>query len=385
MKTRLLETRLLPLILLVLIPLFTTGCGVADAINNAVKMLQEVSLRIADESNDWRVELDRALDLADSLPAEVRSIVKTELSATMTRAIATTSGELRCDIQFVNDLIRGDIQRIIAKLRKETVEPPDPTICTVSPEQVDMSLEPNRRSTINYFGYNMPLDPQDGVVKVELVQGDQVTDVSRHLNVASEFLMVLDLGGNGVPISFESDALRLLWKDRRVSSIPIVQPFCTEQDVTFKPSNQTFRPQGDMHTKGDGEFDGNGPDIDIALQLFDHSNRIDGILVFNAFERDDSGNMEGDQTTLRGIETLSNLYNPPTGWQIVSIIGSRQAAYSYRDTDHDLDIQSFASGPVREFRIVGDTSGSDVGETGVEIVFQQIRVTLRQIGNCVPR
>lgn len=119
--------------------------------------------------------------------------------------------------------------------------------------------------------------------------------------------------------------------------------------------------------------------------MFDHSNRIDGILVFNAFERDDSGNMEGDQTTLRGIETLSNLYNPPTGWQVMNIVGSRQAAYSYRDTDHDLDIQSFASGPVREFRIIGDTSGSDVGETGVEIVFQQIRITLRQTGNCVPR
>jgi hypothetical protein len=379
------KTRLLLMICAALILLFTAGCGVADAINNAVKMLQEVSLRIADESNDWRVELDRALDLADSLPAEVRSLVKTELSATMTRAIATTSGELRCDIQFVNDLIRGDIQRIIAKLRKETVEPPDPTVCTVSPEQVDMSLDPNRRSTINYFGYNMPLDPQDGEVRVELVQGDQVMDVSRHLNVASEFLMVLDLGGNGVPITFESDAIRLLWKDRRVSSIPIVQPFCETMEATFKPSNHTFRPQGVHHTRGDGEFDGNGPDIDVVLQLFDNSDRISGLLVFNAFERDDSGNMEGDQTTLRGIDNLNNLYNPPSGWQIVNIVGSNQAAYSYRDTDHDLDIQSFASGPVREFRITGDTSGNDVGETGVEVVFQTIRITLRQTGNCVPR
>jgi hypothetical protein len=379
------KTRLLPSLILCVIILFTAGCGVADAINNAVKMLQEVSLRIADESNDWRVELERALDLADSLPAEVRSLVKTELSATMTRAIATTSGELRCDIQFVNDLIRGDIQQIIAKLRKETVEPPDPTVCTVSPEQVDMSLDPNRRATINYFGYNMPLDPQDGEVKVELVQGDQVTDVSRHLNVASEFLMVLDLGGNGVPITFESDAIRLLWKDRRVSSIPIVQPFCETKEVTFKPANHTFRPQGVHHTRGDGEFDGNGPDIDVVLQLFDNTNRINGLLVFNAFERDDNGQMEGDQTTLRGIENLNNLYNPPSGWEVGNIIGSNQAAHSYRDTDHDLDIHSFASGPVREFRITGDTSGNDVGETGVEVVFQTIRITLRQTGNCVPR
>ncbi len=365
--------------------LMTAGCGVGDAINNAVKMLQEVSLRISDESNNWRAELERAIDLAESLPAEVRTTVKTELNNTLTRAIATTSGELRCDIQFVNDLIRGDIARIIASLRKQPVEPPDPTVCTVSPEQVDMALDPNRRATINYFGYNMPLDPQDGVVKVELVQGNNAVDVSQHLNVASEFLMVLDLGGNGVPITFESDVIRLLWKDRRVSSIPVIQPFCETRVVSFRPGNHTFRPQGVYHTRGDGEFDSNGPDIDVVLQLFDHSNRVSGILVFNAFERDDSGKMKGDQTTLRGIEDLNNLYNPPSGWAVSNITGSNQAAHSYRDTDHDLDIHSFASGPVREFRIIGDTSGNDVGETGVEVVFNSIQVTLRQSSNCVSR
>ncbi len=381
------NARSFPLLMLcaISILLMTAGCGVGNAINNAVKMLQEVSLRIADESNDWRTELERAIDLAESLPAEVRTTVKTELNNTLTRAIATTSGELRCDIQFVNDLIRGDIQRIIAKLRKETVQPPDPTVCTVSPEQVDMSLEPNRRSTINYFGYNMPLDPQDGAVKVELVQGDSAVDVSQHLNVASEFLMVLDLGGNGVPITFESDAIRLLWKDRRVSSIPIVQPFCETRTTSFKPGNHTFRPQGVHHTKGDGEFDGNGPDIDVVLQLFSHANRVDALLVFNAFERDSSGQTEGDGTTLRGIETISNLFNPPAGWQVGNIIGTNQASHSYRDTNHALDIKSFASGPVREFRITGDTSGNDVGETGVEVAFNSIKVTLHQVANCVPR
>lgn len=373
----------LPMVFGVMLILTMAGCNL-DPIVEAIKLLDQTAVRIADESNDWRDELKRGIDLAEDLPEEVRSLVKNELSLTLDHAIQATSSEVRCNVQFVRDLIKGDIQRLIAQLKQQKIKRPDPTICTISPDQVDIGLPPNERQTLTYSGYNFPLDPQDGIITVELQEGNQTIDISDHLEVLSGFGMVLDMGTTGAQLTLDSKAIRLIWDERRISSVPVIQSTCEIKEETFKPKKHTFTPP---HTAGDRDFKGHGPKVTIDFRLLTRNNRVSGLLSMVAEEEHADGSIAGDGTEIRGIDEssgLDNLYNPEPGWEIIRVVGTRRAEFEYWDDNTEDDVKEFASGPVRRFTVIGNTKGNDVGETSVTIVFNQIKVQVSQTNNCIP-
>ena len=59
------------------------------------------------------------------------------------------------------------------------------------------------------------------------------------------------------------------------------------------------------------------------------------------------------------------------------------AAYSYIDNNHNVD-EFPGTGPVSKFRFMGDGGGKDLGyHTRVDIDFNNIRVQLKETGDCV--
>jgi hypothetical protein len=96
---------------------------------------------------------------------------------------------------------------------------------------------------------------------------------------------------------------------------------------------------------------------------------------------------EKDGDSLAEGTTTVNLYQVPPGQEIRGIVGSTSASQSYEDNDHGVDVFDKGSdGPASSFRIIGDTSGNDVGsaddDTGVTVVFNPIRIETIATNNC---
>jgi hypothetical protein len=356
------------------------GCD-WSSVDDAVRIIQDTASRIEDETNDVEGELRRAIDLAEKLPDELRTTVTNELSSTINRSIAAGGAEGRCTVQFVRDLVKDDLERLIARLRKQSVPAPDPTICTVDPVQVDLGLEPNRRRSIAYSGYNFPIDPTYGAIEVSISDGNDGLDVSQHLHIVTGYQMVLELGPNGAPVTSETDSIVLSWSGRRLSEVPVIQTTCITKEDNAPGDAESYMPEW---TSGDEEFGGNGPNVEVVFQLIALPDRVNGLLVMNAWESDPDGSPAGDGTTVRGIKAIENLYIAEPGWVVVDVVGETEATWRFRDNDHDVNQDNRATGPVRMFRVVGDTKGKEAGtKTSVFVDFRSFKVRVRQTGDCV--
>lgn len=159
------------------------------------------------------------------------------------------------------------------------------------------------------------------------------------------------------------------------SVVQIPQPnFCRTDLVTIRDASTAFFMP--PRVRGDREFSGNGPRIYVRAELIYSDVVLGSRLYMSAVET------KSDWSTAEG-ERTETLYSVPPGWRISRVIGDLSSDYSYTDNDHDRDIFNLASGElVRQFVIVGDTSGNDIEvDTGVQAYFNDIQVELIEFGN----
>ena len=91
---------------------------------------------------------------------------------------------------------------------------------------------------------------------------------------------------------------------------------------------------------------------------------------------------KSDYTTGSGTKDFV-IFTADPDKTIEAIVTPATASYSYIDNNHDMD-EFTGSGPVRKFKFMGDGSGDDVGfHTRVEIDFNNVRVQLKETGDCV--
>jgi hypothetical protein len=194
--------------------------------------------------------------------------------------------------------------------------------------------------------------------------------------------MTLNLGSSGANLTAQSKRIILRWSGRNISTIGIIQPspdICQTRFDNFTVSNISVMP---VHatkpgkSRGDKEFDGNGPSMYCSVQLLNERSRIKARIYVTASET------KSDWTYGRS-ERYFTIYTADPGYEIEQIVSSTWASYSYTDTDHSLD--KFAgSGPVQYFIFNGDGSGDDIGRnTKVEIQFNSLRVQLKETGDCI--
>ncbi|HEX7589175.1 MAG TPA: hypothetical protein VF478_12730, partial [Anaerolineae bacterium] len=322
-------------------------------------------------------------DTRDKLTESVQSTVRTEVSQALDRAVATTSGEFRCDVDFLRTRVREDLIRIKAEFLHQTLPPLQPSLCEVIPLAVDLNLEPARRNLIEFYGYNF--DTQPGV-QLFLENSDGTTaDDTVQLAKPTFYHMTVNLGGSGVQFTGKSQKLHLRWQDEELSTISILQPttpVCQSNPVDPTPAKLTIIPDHDV---GDANFGGNGPQVNVSVTV-DRWFASTGVGV-SAVIRTDFAENGGDHTHASKF-TFMSLYTPPQGWYVDQLtLGQKTSTWSYLHSDNKADIDSFdlgGEGPVLhlDFESLnkGDVAGS---QSRVTITFNPLRMVITQQGNCV--
>src|SRR5690606_17636602 len=121
---------------------------------------------------------------------------------------------------FIGVRVRQALIRLRARLLHQPIPPVEPALCAVVPGAIDMALEPNRRTKLEFFGYDFDTTP----IKVTLHNTDGTVDVSDDLDRTTHYHMTLNLGANGVPLSSKSNRITLEWEGKVISSIAVIQP-----------------------------------------------------------------------------------------------------------------------------------------------------------------
>jgi hypothetical protein len=130
--------------------------------------------------------------------------------------------------------------------------------------------------------------------------------------------------------------------------------------------------------EGDREFGGNGPEVTVRVRVYIDNNELKADIHMSAQEKLELFDVpvEGD-TNAYGTRTVI-LWRPGPeweGWEIRRLIGKSESSYTYTDDDNDPDRYDFygLDELVQTFKIIGDTSGDDVGDeegdTGVTVTF----------------
>jgi hypothetical protein len=141
-------------------------------------------------------------------------------------------------------------------------------------------------------------------------------------------------------------------------------------------------------SSGDNDFGGNGPNVNVTVTInIRNSNEVWARIWMRARET------KSDWTTAEGTNEQL-IYRAPAGTTIRRIISTTSSGLAYTDTDHADDYvmpvlgeQSTAAQdsnwqlptvpgaltPLVHFaRVVGDTDGSDIGRTGLQVFFNPI-------------
>lgn len=368
------------------------GCGIFGSVRKEVHDAEALSLdaldsaidRLGDLSADWQAIL---AETRDKLVGEAQSTLRNEVNNLLNRTIGAAGAEFRCNADFLRTRVRQELMRIKARLLHQDVPAPEPALCSVTPPAVDLSLDPARRSLLEFFGYD--LDRTDVHVFHVLTTGarQEVTEV---LQRPTHYHMTLNLGGNGVPLGPQSQAIELRWNNTEISSITVIQPAtppCRENTQTV--GSQTFKVPV-QHTRGDRDFKGHGPKMSWTTSLLVNASLVRLRVTLLATEVDDQGRPKSDYTTGQATNTYT-LFSAPAGKRVVSVDKGGAFSAGYTDTNHEIDgpFAMSPAGAVNSVLAVGDSSGDDVtgnvdnGSTHIEVRTHGLRVTLRESGNCV--
>jgi hypothetical protein len=204
-----------------------------EHLDEAIKTLDTGINTLGRESGSWRKTLE---DVRDKTTADVQSTIKTEISNLIDHGVSVVGQESRCNVDFVAKRSRLELIRIknalvaernglaqkvgIPPIPSSTVPPVTPAICIVSPGSLNLTIPQDRRNEIDFSGYDFDSES----ITVLLKNTDQEIDVTQHLAKPSPFNMSLNLGGQGVPVSSNSQKFLVRSGGKEISSINILQP-----------------------------------------------------------------------------------------------------------------------------------------------------------------
>ncbi|NLS93660.1 MAG: cadherin-like domain-containing protein [Planctomycetaceae bacterium] len=150
-------------------------------------------------------------------------------------------------------------------------------------------------------------------------------------------------------------------------------------------SPRSFTPP---RVRGDAEFQGHGPRVEVLAQLrIGPSGNLETRVYMEALEWNEPNNAQpgprGDYTAARGWSAWKTAYTPPTGKKVARILGPTQSSLTYIDTSTEIDYIPRGSGSlVQRFEVVGDSDGNDAGvATCVKAYFNRVAVELVDQGD----
>jgi hypothetical protein len=297
------------------------------------------------------------------------------------RGIASASGELRCDADFMVNRMRNGLIRIKQELLHQPVDPLEPQLCNMVPLAIDRALVPTRLNLLEIYGYDFDTTP----VTVLLQSTTGTRDVSNILNKPTHYHMTLTLGGTtGVQLDASSQRLILKWSGREISSIAVIQPVtpvCKTFTVQKQPNGFTYTPP---RTVGDSEYNGHGPNTYAYVQLINRGSSVEAKTYLRAKET------QSDWTTAEGSRT-ETVFVPDPGLRVSQILVGTQSGcpsfsscMTYTDSNHSPDIFAMGNGPASRFEFVGDTDGNEAGtRTNITVTYNVLKFEVTETNNCV--
>ncbi len=233
-------------------------------------------------------------------------------------------------------------------------------------------------NSISAFGYDFDhLDPNGRQMELWLLRGGQYIDVSFALTLATHYEAKINLAANGVQMSLDCTLLQLRWSGEVISTLPILQPDPPQpRNITVNLQAVTYKPP---HTRGDKEFDGNGPYVEMEAWLAGANFIPGGATALQARVTMFAEETEDDWTTASGFSEWQIVYNAEPGHRIISILTPTHSFGSYTDNNHSEDELCLGLGNLVEcFTSIGDTgSGNDAGTaTQVRVDFAPVEITV---------
>lgn len=338
-------------ILVTIFSLIFSGCGTIKSIaaqfdarvGETIRTMDNAIATLANQSADWQVVV---ANLEKDISKDAQSTIRTEIHDLTRSAVLSTGAEVRCNVEFMRIKIRReliDLRNSLAvsfnnRIAKSPfanyqiallpVEQIRPFICDIVPSSIDMSLDPERRTKIDIYGFDMRSLPisasyktiglfqartaegsgqflnsmqnrmqearltiRPGVVSRNLVNVDsgrmrasiQTNDfellspstlfdnsISQCISVISDFHAVLDLGGSCANIPPNTKELLLSWDNKIQSEIPVLTHEKVLECTTWTTPSISFKDLVFVPKKfgdGDTDFAGHGPCIRFSLHL----------------------------------------------------------------------------------------------------------------------
>ena len=206
-----------------------------DVLDEPVDLIEDVSEQITNDSTEWRRALE---NLVDRLLRDGRSALAQEVSDVLQRGIASAGVEVRCGADFVGSQVVSALDRLVASLRNEIVPSPEPEICSVVPSVVDFRPGADVTNHIELYGYNFDSLGEELPIALTLEDNDsQTLDVTNALAITTPYLMTIDLGTSGVPLTVTSSKLRLAYGSKQEEINVIQGPGCGGVAQSCCPGN----------------------------------------------------------------------------------------------------------------------------------------------------
>jgi hypothetical protein len=382
-----------------------TACGIPGSIDrtnvelrNAIDTLDRSIDALSRQSADWQVVLQ---DLEGSIAEDLQSTIRIETTNLVRTSVLGVGSEFRCDSDYLRTRLERELRRIRNELAEAAnsagIEPPipllpdlpvEPFVCSAVPQAVDASLDPERRTILDVYGFDLRSQPITAELQDRAGARRNVTDA---LGILGDFQMVLDLTAGGANVGVEDRRVLFGWDGEVRSVIPVLSPgagtpSCEVRTALVTGDPQTFTPP---HVRGDQDFDGNGPCSRLGVTLDQDAlgQSVRARLELEAFECDgDFARPEEDHTTARGSTRVTLFTVPAAGDRILQVNLDSTFEHRWIDSDHQDDLFTFAgTQPVEKIRAVGDTDGDEAGiRTQAEVFFREMRVTYEDCGGSEP-
>jgi hypothetical protein len=371
-------TVLFCLLLLVMSTLFPSGCINMDPVEKAVEVIDKGISDITQNSEDWQTILQR---VANDLPKKISETIRTDAQNLASRAVATTGVEFRCNVDFLGNRAIQALNRLKALLLNQNPPPLPPAFCQVVPASIDLKVDPGSWSTTNFYGYDLDnKDTSGNKLKVLLInnQGNVTTLSEDRIGRTTHYQVTLNLGNMARDFYVNKiNKLVVSWNNSSEGYPQIVViPWEAQTKIETKNINATG-PYYPPKTEGDADFDTSDEDytsVTVSGEIKILPTKIQTRVSMYARES------VPDHTTVNGSSAWSDVYQSPSGWQIIDVTPKSNSTHNAKVTTHGtLRFDRPGGEIVYYFSAKVDSDGDEAGTwTSVTAYWRSITVTLKE-------
>ncbi|MEM8527962.1 MAG: hypothetical protein AAGG68_25195 [Bacteroidota bacterium] len=361
--------------------LFIFSCGDLDEnLGGAVeefRLFREESVAAIDEAiisveNGLMSGTDALKALGRQLDQSIQDVLVYNVPFILDKLTGEATSASFCAADFAASRSLHYMRTMKAELLTgELPEPPPPTICQSSINNIDLNAPEEIRSILTIYGYDFI--KKDSFEVFFASDEGKTTPLKGSIRFQTDYEFTINLSTYPEEFVEDWDYLSIQFSGQEIFAISIVRKRSEEQLTETKyisiPKFGFLPP----HTNGDLEFDGDGPNVLVNARL--RYNRKQAYIVLYMLAEETNP----DWTRAEGWSNPLYYYTAPEGWHIKGIEGvvNFENLVNYTDTDSEIDI-FFTS--IGQAEVTGDAQGDDAGlQTQVNFNFTyQVPVIIEQ-------